>query len=93
MIQNSQNGSKTTQKPRKDGNDQLKYDLAVLFSLKFIFNPDEWVTRVHNMIYIIMHIISESSIIISSIISISIISIIVTLIHTHKKMYYGNWGK
>ena len=41
---NSQNGSKTTQKPRKDDNEQLKYDLAVLFSLKFIFNPEEWVT-------------------------------------------------
>ena len=41
---NSQNGSKTTQKTRKDDNDQLKYKLAVLFSLKFIFNPKEWVT-------------------------------------------------
>ena len=40
---NSQNGSKTTQKPRKNVNEQLKYDLAVLFSLKFIFNPEEWV--------------------------------------------------
>ena len=41
---NSQNGSKTSQKPRKDDNEQLKYDLPVLFSLKFIFNPEEWVT-------------------------------------------------
>ena len=36
---NYQNGSKTTQKPRKDDNQQLKYDLAVLFSLKFILTP------------------------------------------------------
>ena len=26
-------------KPRKDDNEQLKYDLAVLFSLKFILTP------------------------------------------------------
>ena len=38
---NSQNGSQTTQKPRKDDSEQLKYDLAVLFPLKFIFNPKE----------------------------------------------------
>ena len=39
-----QNGSKTTQKPRRDDNEQLKYDLTVLFSSIFIFNPWEWVT-------------------------------------------------
>ena len=44
IQKNSQNSSKTTQKPRKDDNDQLMYDLAVLFSLKFIFNPEECVT-------------------------------------------------
>ena len=41
---NSQNGSQTTQKTRKGANNQLKYNLAVLFSLKFIFNSEEWVT-------------------------------------------------
>ena len=47
-AKNSQNGSKSTQKPRKDDNEQLKYDLAVLFSLKFIFNPEECVTYGYN---------------------------------------------
>ena len=45
---NSQNGSKTIQKPKKDDNEQPKYDLAVLFSLKFIFNPEGWVTCDYN---------------------------------------------
>ena len=31
--------SKATQKPRKDDNEQLKYNLAVLFSSKFILCP------------------------------------------------------
>ena len=39
----TRNGSKTTQKPRRDDNEQVKYDLTVLFSSKFIFNLWEWV--------------------------------------------------
>ena len=41
---NPQKGSKTTKKPRVDDKEQLKYDLAVLFSSKVLFNPGEWVT-------------------------------------------------
>ena len=38
-------GSKTTRKPRRDDNEQVKYDfIFVLFSSIFIFNLWEWVT-------------------------------------------------
>ena len=32
------NGSKTTQKPRRDDSEQVKYDLTDLFSSIFVFN-------------------------------------------------------
>ena len=40
----TQNGSKTTQKPRRDDNEQVTYDLTVLFSLIFVLNLWDWVT-------------------------------------------------
>ena len=40
----NRNGSKTTQKPRREDNEQVKCDLTVLFSLISIFNLLEWVT-------------------------------------------------
>ena len=40
----TRNGSKTTQKSRRDDNEQIKYDLTVLCSSIFIFNLREWVT-------------------------------------------------
>ena len=39
-----QNGSKTTQKPRRYKNEQVTYDLTVLFSLIFVLNLRDWVT-------------------------------------------------
>ena len=36
--------TKTTHKLTRDDNEQLEYDLTVLVSSKFIFNPLEWVT-------------------------------------------------
>ena len=39
-----QNGSKTTQKPRRDKNEQVTYDLTVLFSLIFVLNLWDCVT-------------------------------------------------
>ena len=41
------NGSKTTQKPRREDNEQVKCDLTVLFSLISIFNLLEWVNCDH----------------------------------------------
>ena len=39
--QQHRNGFKTNQKPSRDDNEQLKYDLTVLVSSKFIFNLRE----------------------------------------------------
>ena len=40
----TRNGSKTTQKSSREDNEQLKYDLTVIVSSKFIFNLGKWVT-------------------------------------------------
>ena len=44
----NRNGSKTTKKPRRDDNEQLKYDLTVLVSPVFTSENGLWINMYRN---------------------------------------------